>query len=51
MRQSKQVQEFLANGGVITKVKTKKLPKNIHMTKRGLMGPRDRAAGNDGKTA
>jgi len=37
--QSSAVKEFLANGGVIRKVKTKKVPKNVNRTSRGLMGP------------
>jgi len=48
---SSAVEEFLANGGAVTKIKPKPTPKNIHVTKRGLMGPRARANGNDGKSA
>ena len=54
---SDQVKEFLANGGAITKVKTKKAPREYRGkalrdgARIGLMGPSMRSGSNDGKSA
>ena len=48
------VEEFLANGGAVTKVKTKKAPKNRMTTYKpgsNVMGPKMQSHGNNGKTA
>lgn len=54
---AQQTEEFLANGGVITKVKTKKAPREFRGKavkdggRLGTMGPKMQANGNNGKTA
>ena len=37
------VEEFLANGGVVTKIKPKKTPKGVSRTNPVLMGPSKRS--------